>query len=197
MLILTKKLQISLSVTNNWYPSEILGEPQYKEGEEADIMAKNSLKAFYEYNPMMDQQLIYRNYRAGKHIEFFFLDLRSYRDINPLGNSTDPKTIFGREQLDWLKTSLKESTATWKVISNHDPIAIVTGGTGDWDSFSQGQPEILGREFELKELFSFIKENDIKNIVSLTSDVHFTAAVEYSPENAEGGFVDFNPFKGK
>lgn len=69
----------------------------------------------------------------------------------------------------------------------------VTGGPTDRDSFGQGAPEAFGRELELVDLFGFIKENDIKNVHSITSDVHFNAVVEYSPERATG-FTDFNGF---
>jgi len=101
--------------------------------------------------------------------------------------------MMGKEQLEWLKKGLLESTATWKIISSHDPIGIVTGGAGDRDSFGQMDPAILGREFEVKELLAFINDNDIHNVVSLTSDVHFTAHVNMDPSRAEGGFKDFKP----
>ena len=100
---------------------------------------------------------------------------------------------MGQEQLAWLKTSLKESTATWKVISSHDPLGVVTGSEGDRDSYGQEDPAIKGRELELKDLLGFIHDEDITGVVSLTSDVHYTAYVNMSPENAEGGWSDFKP----
>lgn len=166
---------------------------QYPPNTVVDELYMNSLQAFYEHNPLLPDALIFRNQKFGKHLEIFFVDYRSYRDPNP-GNS-DPNGIamMGEEQLEWLKNGLKESTATWKIISSHDPFGIVTGGEGDRDAFGQMDPAILGREFEVKELLETIADYDITGVVSLTSDVHFTAHVNHDPSRAEGGFTEFKP----
>ena len=171
----------------------MLGSPLYAEGTEANELFANSLQALYEYNPIEADSLIYRKQRFGKHLEIFFPDFRSYRSPNADNDLNDLADMMGEEQLDWLKTSLKESTATWKIISSHDPLAVVTGGEGDRDSFGQEDPDIKGRELELQDLLSFIHDEGITGVVSLTSDVHFAAHVNMSPEKAEGGFTDFTP----
>ena len=180
-------------MTNNWWPGEVLGSPLYAEGTEANELYANSLQALYEYNPIEADSLIYRKQRFGKHLEIFFPDFRSYRSPNADNDLNDLADMMGEEQLEWLKTGLKESTATWKIISSHDPLAVVTGGAGDRDSFGQEDPDIKGRELELQDLLSFIHDEGITGVVSLTSDVHFTAHVNMSPEKAEGGFTDFTP----
>lgn len=180
-------------VTNNWYPGEILGGSLYEEGTEADLLYRNSLQAFYEFNPIQEGEKIYRSQRFGKHLEIFFPDYRSYRGPNPGNSDTTVLDMMGPEQLEWLKNGLSESTATWKIISSHDPLGIVTGGPGDRDGFGQEDPAILGRELEVQDLLSHIYTNDIANVVSVTSDVHFTAHVNMHPDRAEGGFTEFNP----
>jgi alkaline phosphatase D len=180
-------------VTNNWWLNEVLGPPLYPEGTSATSLYENSLQAFYEFNPIEDGQSIYRSRRFGKHLEIFFPDFRSYRAPN-LGND-DPEGIamMGEEQLEWLKTGLATSNATWKIISAHDPFGIVTGSEGDYDAFGNEKPEILGRELEFQDLLKHIYQNDIRNVVSLTSDVHFTAYVNLHPDRAEGNFTEFKP----
>eukprot|EP00485_Elphidium_margaritaceum_P023460 CAMPEP_0202711300 /NCGR_PEP_ID=MMETSP1385-20130828/23131_1 /ASSEMBLY_ACC=CAM_ASM_000861 /TAXON_ID=933848 /ORGANISM="Elphidium margaritaceum" /LENGTH=547 /DNA_ID=CAMNT_0049371009 /DNA_START=1177 /DNA_END=2820 /DNA_ORIENTATION=+ len=179
-------------VANNWWPGEILdGSGFYENGTSVDDLYANSLRAFYEFNPIEDGSLLYRNQRFGKHLEIFFPDYRSYRGPNSDNDNEGLVAMMGEEQLEWLKDGLKSSTATWKVISSHDPFGMVTGGPGDSDSFSQGDTRILGRELEVLELLSTIHENNITGVVSITSDVHFTAAVSMSPERAEGGFTAF------
>lgn len=182
-----------VQVTNNWFPDEILGGPLYANDTEANTLFANSLRAMYEFNPIIEGQLLYRSQRFGKHLEIFFPDYRSYRGPNSENESEELVAMMGAEQLEWLKSGLKSSTATWKIISSHDPFGIVTGGPGDTDSFGQQRPEILGRELELQDLLSFIYENKILNVVSLTSDVHFTAHVNMHPDRAEGGFTAFTP----
>merc|ERR1719361_2321709 len=181
-------------VTNNWWPGEIMnGSKLYEDGLEADLMYRNSLKAFYEYNPIAEGQLIYRHQRFGKHLEVFFPDYRSYRDPNPDNSNEKLAAMMGKEQCEWLKNALKESTATWKVISSHDPFGVVTGGNGDFDSFGNQDARILGREFELQDVLSFIETEGITGVVSVTSDVHFTAHVNMHPDRAMGNFTAFNP----
>jgi alkaline phosphatase D len=87
---------------------------------------------------------------------------------------------------------LKASRATWKVIASDDPLSIVTGGPGDYDAWSQNDSRVLGREAQLSELLKFIKDEAIENVVWITADVHFPAAIYYDPSRAV--FQDFNPF---
>jgi len=65
---------------------------------------------------------IYRSYRWGAHAELFILDARSYRSENS-AEDTVGKTMLGRAQLDWLKSGLAASDATWKIISNDVPVS--------------------------------------------------------------------------
>ncbi len=169
------------------------GSPLYEDGLEVNLMYDNSLKAFYEYNPIADGTSIYRQQRFGKHLEVFFPDYRSFRDPNPDNSNDKVAAMMGPEQCEWLKKALAESTATWKVISSHDPFGIVTGGNGDFDSFGNQDARILGREFELMDVLSFIETEGITGVVSVTSDVHFTAHVNMHPDRAMGNFTAFKP----
>ena len=181
-------------VTNNWYPSEVMrGSNLYEDGLAVDGLYANSLQAFYEFNPLAQNQLLYRKQRFGKHVEIFFVDYRSYRDPNP--NNSDPEgaTMMGEEQLEWFKEGLMASDATWKIISSHDPFGVVTGGPGDRDSYGQEDPRILGREVEFQSILKMIHDNGITGVISLTSDVHFTAHVNMHPDRAEGNWTDFSP----
>jgi alkaline phosphatase D len=178
-------------VTNNWWPGEVMGAPLYEEGLLANDLWANSLQALYEFNPLEKNDLLYRKQKFGKHLEIIFPDFRSYRSPNADNDKDELAAMLGEEQLQWLKDSLKESTATWKIISSHDPLGVVTGGEGDRDSFGQEDAKIKGRELELKDLLGFIHDEDITGVVSLTSDVHYTAYVNMSPEKAEGGWTDF------
>jgi alkaline phosphatase D len=42
------------------------------------------------------------------------------------------------------------------------------------------------------DLLSFIKREQVRNVVWVTADVHYAAAHHYSPER--GAFTDFDPF---
>jgi alkaline phosphatase D len=69
---------------------------------------------------------------------------------------------------------------------------VVADGSTDFEAWANGDGTALGRELELADLLKFIKQNDIKNVVFLTADVHYAAAHYYDPNKAQ--FQDFKPF---
>jgi len=176
-------------VTNNWYPTEFLTAAPYN-GLPAKVLAQRAKQAFFEYNPIRGEQ-IYRNYNYGRHLELFLLDERSFR--GPNDKNTQPSLqMLGTNQLQWIKQILKATRATWKVIASDDPLSIVTGGPDDYDAWAQNDRRVLGREAQLRDLLKFIKDEGIENVVWITADVHFPAAISYEPSRAV--FKDFNPF---
>ncbi len=178
-------------VTNNWYPGEILPSGDPYNGLSADILATRAAQALFEYNPIRGEDL-FRSFQHGKHLEVFLVDERSFRDKNPQNSDPNGIEMLGQEQFKWLKRALRRSRATWKVIATHDPFTIVTGGENDRDSWGQNKSAVLGRELQLRDLLYFIKNQKIKNVVSVTADVHFAAAIYADPNRAV--FKDFNPF---
>ena len=87
-----------------------------------------------------DGDKLYRRFRFGKLAEISMLDLRNYRSEQvrtalpspvpaPEQEVSDPnRTITGRQQMEWLKTSLSNNRAQWKVIGNPVMIAPVNFG---------------------------------------------------------------------
>ncbi|MDU0479296.1 alkaline phosphatase D family protein [Staphylococcus chromogenes] len=184
-------------VTNNWYPGEILDSDNYTE-KNADVLAARAFQAFHEWQPLDTAQAVdgrvYRKVSYGPQLDIFVLDMRSYKDANPLnhkGTAADGM-ILGEKQLNWLVDALRTSSATWKVIASDLPIGIIVpDGESQQEGVANGTGGApVGRESEIARLLSAIKE--VKNIVWLTADVHYTAAHHYSPERA--AFKDFMPF---
>jgi len=122
--------------------------------------------------------------------------MRSYRGPNTANRQPQPsdETAFlGTEQISWLKQQLRNSSATWKVIASDMPIGLmVPDGETQFENTANGDGLPLGREFELADLLRFIQQNEIKNVVWLTADVHYAAAHYYDPNQAQ--FTEFNPF---
>jgi alkaline phosphatase D len=188
---------------NNWYPTEILGEPEKKKGYtemSVPLLSARARKAFLEYMPVRlngdDPERIYRVLRYGPHLDIFVLDERSYRGPNGPNRQgvPGPDTDFiGRRQVAWLKEQLLTSKATWKLIAADMPIGIVVpDGDTDFENLANGDGPPLGREMEMAGLLRFIKMNGIRNTVWVTADVHYTAAHYYDPNKAQ--FQDFLPF---
>ena len=116
-----------------------------------------------------------------------------------LTNSRVMSEPVGREQLDWLKSGLQNSRATWKVVAADMPIGLNVGdgttpaGLPRWEAVANGEPgPAKGRELEFTELFSHLKRQRLRNVVWLTADVHYCAAHYYDP--ARAAFSDFDGF---
>jgi alkaline phosphatase D len=159
------------------------------------------MEAFLNYFPTPEGPT-YRKIDVGSEADFFMLDERSFRSQSPdepnspcrdesgaldlapqlptpfrqafLGKGpTDPeclahladpaRTMLGAEQKQWLKDGLDTSDATWKFIINQVPMAQL---------FAQPYDRWEGYWAERTELLEFIRDEDIENVVFLTTDIH-------------------------
>lgn len=144
----------------------------------------------------MDGRL-YRKIAYGPLLDVFVLDMRTNKDANDANTGPDGR-IFGPAQTKWLVDSLRESTATWKIIANDLPLGLVVADGEQKNAIAfegpaNGDPGApSGREREIARVLSSIKANKVTGVVWLTADVHYTAAHRYSPERA--AFTDFDEF---
>ncbi|MCW5771753.1 MAG: alkaline phosphatase D family protein [Rhodospirillaceae bacterium] len=191
---------------NNWFPGQMAGEDKRYKVASSSLLAAYAHRAMFEYNAMRidsrDVERVYRKVARGPSLDVFMLDERSYRGQNSPNRQTAmnaDSAFLGAQQLAWLKRSLLNSRATWKVIASDMPISIVVpdlnpyvvkGTYEAWANNEHGAPS--GRELELANLLQFIKNNDIKNVVWVTADVHYASATYYDPGKA--AFSEFNPF---
>ncbi len=182
---------------NNWSPGQILDDPAYTE-KRIDVLALRAKQALFEYLPITRQESadgrVYRKISYGPLLDVFVLDMRTYRDPNGSDDYTsDDKGILGTRQTEWLKRSLAGSTAVWKVVSADMPLSLVVPDADRIEAVAQGDNGLpLGRELEIAGVLASIKRNHVRNIVWITSDVHYTAAHYYDP--AKAAFQNFDPF---
>src|SRR5918999_766755 len=177
-------------------------------------IVKEGTDAFLYYSPLDIDNIasndtgrdrdghIYRSFNWGKNLDLFIIDARSYRSQNHIADTPDSnKTMVGDKQLEWLKQELINSNATWKVISSDVPISIPTGsntsilGRDGWATGNEtnNYSYYTGFERELTDLLGFIEEQDIKNIVFITTDVHFPAFIRYNFDlNNDGNVTEIN-----
>lgn len=147
-----------------------------------------------------DGSQIYRRLKFGQLAELTMLDLRTYRHEqiaatipSPVGPTistqlNDPKrTITGQGQMDYLKASLNNSRAQWKLVGNpvmiapltfvslpHDVLDAVSELTGislpdaavvntdQWDGYAADRKEVLNH----------LRDRGVKDAVFLTGDIH-------------------------
>ena len=102
-------------------------------------------------------------------------------------SKTKHKTMLGERQINWLKESLLESKADFKIIISSVPLSIPTGfplrGDG-WANFNTNR----GYENELLEIIHFLHDNSINQTLWLTTDVHFAEVFRYRPFQDDQSF---------
>lgn len=99
------------------------------------------------------------NESATPLVEVFVLDAISYR--SPIAA---PTTILGTNQLNWLKTYLLASTATFKVIASSKK-TYKGGGTENQDTWGEYTTE-------RNALLDYIDANGITGVIWITGDKH-------------------------
>lgn len=144
-----------------------------------------------------DGTRLFRRLKFGQLAELSMLDLRSYRSKQvaatfPVPETdaevSDPdRTITGNRQMEWLKGSLKNDRAVWKLVGNPVMIAPVvfpplpnelTKNLNDVaklipeDGFPYNVDQWDGYTADRHELFDHIKDQGVTNTVFLTGDIH-------------------------
>lgn len=123
-----------------------------------------SLALFKRYYPnpsagLPDVPGVFTSFQIGD-AQFFLLDDRYHRDPN---EAPDRSTMLGAGQLAWLKQSLKDSKATFKVIVNGGTMLVDRQGSGEyWANFGQERDEFL----------SWLGENRISGVLFAAGDWH-------------------------
>lgn len=192
---------------NNWYPDQQIGTQDARyQIRNASQLAAHSKRAMFEYNPMAfepsDRERVYRAFNMGPLLDVFMLDERSYRGPNSANRQTTldaDAALLGTTQLTWLKQALRASKASWKIIASGMPLSLVIADLnpdvppGSFEAWANGDGHApSGRELEMADLLSFIKRQDIRNVVWVSADVHYASATHYQPQRAK--FNEFKPF---
>jgi len=186
-------------VLNNYGGSWKYYNEAYKNRTGYSNVVNGGLNAFFNFSPMavfknntnnnddnnntISQHKIYRSFNWGKDLDLFILDAHSFRSRHDSPNSAN-KTLLGKDQLRWLEEGLLNSKTTWKVISDDDPITIPScdekeslhtpRGCDNWATDGKIKWSFAA---ERDEFMRFLDNNNIKNVIFVTTDVHFPANI--------------------
>lgn len=154
-------------VRNNWNP-ELL----------RDAQIDAATRAFFEHRAFrrssVDPDRIWRKFQWGRAIELFILDARSER--RPSTRLTPDAQFLSREQLQWLQTSLRNSTAAFKFVVTSKPITDRLATTPAEDSdFWAGYPA------QRERLLRSIVDNRVEDVWFLSGDVHYGCITHVNP----------------
>ncbi len=157
------------TLTNDSWPGMKAGELTFNEG----------IKIFREQTPIGERD--FRTIRWGRDLQVWFTDGRDYRSPNTMKDGPD-KTIWGAEQKEWFKRTVKESTATWKVLVSPTPLVGPDRGNKN-DNHSN-----VGFTHEGDEIRSWLKENVPDNFFVVCGDRHW----QYHSVHPTAGVQEFS-----
>ncbi|WP_246128178.1 alkaline phosphatase D family protein [Planctopirus ephydatiae] len=109
----------------------------------------------------------YRTHRVGKHLQIWLTEGRDYRSPNGMADGPE-KSLWGTEQREWLKTTLKASDAKWKIIISPTPMV----GPDDKKKIDN-HADISGFRHEADAFFAWLKESKIDNLKLVCGDRHW------------------------
>lgn len=126
---------------------------------------------FREQMPVLDswdrETPTYRAHRVHQHLQLWFTEGRDYRSPNKMPDGPE-KSIWGREQREWLQNTLKASDAAWKVIVTPTPMV-----GPDRDSKTDNHTNLAGFKQEADSFFQWLRDNGVKNVLAFCGDRHW------------------------
>ena len=148
---------------------------------------ENAAKVYSEWMPIRlpipsKPIQIYRTLRYGNIADIFVLDTRIIgreKQVSIIDGLSANTSLLGEDQGQWLQDELLTSNATWKIIAQQvmvGPLEIACFlplNMDQWDGYNN----------ERQRLFNFISENNIKDIIFLTGDLHSSWALNKPLEN--------------
>jgi alkaline phosphatase D len=129
------------------------------------LSAEEGIRVFKQVFPMRDKT--YRTVRWGKGLQIWMLENRDFRSPNDMPDGPE-KTIWGAEQKAWLKRTLLESDADYRIIVSPNPIIgpdrILKG---------DNQANINGFWYEGQAFLDWLTANRLTNVVLMCGDRHW------------------------
>lgn len=151
------------ALTNDAWPDMTYGTVSWERG--LEIFDK-------EQFPSNDKP--YKTVRWGKDLQIWITEGRNYRSKNIDPDGPD-KTIFGKEQKEWLFKTLKESDATFKVVMLANPI-LGPDRVNKKDNYSNSN-----WNYEGEEIREFL--NRLDNVFLCNGDRHWQYVTHFEGTN--------------
>jgi alkaline phosphatase D len=121
MFSLPRLIEATRSTSTYWLKDDhdTLSDDAWPGMKAGELSFDEGVQIFREQAPLGERD--YRTVRWGRDLQVWFTDGRDYRSPNTAPDGPE-KTIWGAEQKAWFKRTVKESTATWKVLVSPTPI---------------------------------------------------------------------------
>ncbi len=130
-------------------------------------------ETFLEQVPVVDiiepKPITYRTHQVNELLQIWLVEGRDYRSPNIMPDGPD-KSIWGKEQTKWLKKTLIESKATFKILISPTPMI------GPDDAYKQdNHTNPKGFKYEGEQFFLWLGKNGFlkKNFYIVCGDRHW------------------------
>lgn len=146
--------------------------------------------------PRMPDTPTFRTHRVNADLQIWLLEGRDYRSANDMQDGPD-KTLWGKEQLEWLKSTLLASGATFKIIISPTPMV------GPDDAYkTDNHVNHEGFRHEGDAFYQWLNENAFtdKNLYLVCGDRHWQYHAMHPSgfeEFSTGALVDNNSRAGR
>ncbi|WP_436933533.1 alkaline phosphatase D family protein [Halovenus marina] len=151
--------------SNDCWPGQSYGNLSFDDG----------VAIFNEQNPIGDSP--YKTVRWGQDLQIWLLEMREFRSPNTIPDGPG-KTILGNEQIRWLKETIDESDAAFRVVIAPS-IFVGPDKPGKNDNYANE-----GFSYESQILREFLSS---RNVVVVGGDRHW----QYVSVDAETGLWEF------
>ena len=136
-------------------------------------------RVFREQNPVPEKT--YRTIRWGKGLQIWLVEGRDYRTPNNVPDGPE-KTIWGKEQLAWIKSTILASDAEFKVLISPTPI-VGPDRSGKADNHANQAFAHAGNAFR-----KWTKDNKLSNFFVCCGDRHW----QYYSIDPKSGLREFS-----
>ncbi|MEM9160559.1 MAG: alkaline phosphatase D family protein [Verrucomicrobiota bacterium] len=109
----------------------------------------------------------YRTHRVSRDLQVWLTEGRDYRSANEMPDGPG-KTMWGLEQLQWLKATLVGSDAKWKLLISPTPLV-----GPDMSKKNDNHAIPGGFKYEADAFFKWLKEARIQNFYIVCGDRHW------------------------
>jgi len=154
------------TLKNDCWPGQTYGDLTFDQG----------LAVFREQTP--SGPLPYRTFRWGRDLQIWLLEGRDYRTPNPDPDGPE-KTLLGAAQKAWLKQTVSESDATFRLIISPSPI-VGPDKPGKADNLANAAYQTEGDEIR-----AFLARFD--NLFVVCGDRHW----QYASQDPVTGLLEF------
>jgi len=134
-------------------------------------LPQTGIELFREQLPIRQaddrQSPTYRTHRINQHLQIWLTEGRDHRSPNRMDDGPG-KSLWGKEQREWMQTTLKASDATWKILISPTPMV----GPDDARK-TDNHTNLGGFRHEANEFFDWIQTNGINGFMTFCGDRHW------------------------